>query len=315
MKSDTISPAGNFRPLAEPLALPEGARVALLSPSGPLKGPEDVERAVATTRSLGWEPVVSPHALGRAGYFAGSDEERANDLNEAIANPDIEGIWCLRGGYGAMRLLGRLDLSPLRVRPKPLLGYSDITALHAAWQRVGVISYHAPVARAELTAFSRESLQRAVMLRGDSAGVAPDADVLREGRVSGRIAGGNLALVAALCGTPWAIDFRDAIVMLEDVNESVYRVDRMFTQLMLAGALDGCRGLMFGHCTDCPEAADDGARTLRAVVQETADALGVPAILGIPLGHIADQWTLPLGAAAVLDTRTRSLQVQRHARD
>jgi muramoyltetrapeptide carboxypeptidase len=297
--------------LIEPNALGKGSRVALVAPSGPLRGAEDVERAMASAESLGWEPVVSPGVLQRTGYFAGDDVSRAADLNAAIADPDIDGIWCLRGGYGAMRLLGLLDLSPLRTKPKALLGYSDITALHSAWHRAGVISYHAPVARAELTPFTRESLQRAVIMCGDSAGTAPDAEVLREGRTTGRLAGGNLALVAALCGTAWAINFRDAIAVLEDVNESVYRVDRMLVQLRLSGALDGCRGLVFGHCTDCPEAADDGARSLRDVVLETAEALNVPALLGVPLGHIPDQWTLPLGAMAVLDTRVRSLQVQR----
>lgn len=306
MTSDTRT-----RVLTEPNALVKGSRVALVAPSGPLRGAEDVERAMSTAESLGWEPVVAPGVLQRTGYFAGDDESRAADLNAAIADPAIDGIWCLRGGYGAMRLLGMLDLSPLRTKPKPLLGYSDITALHSAWQRAGVISYHAPVARGELTDFSRESLQRAVIMRGDSAGAAPQAEALREGRATGRLAGGNLALVAALCGTAWAISFRDAIAVLEDVNESIYRVDRMLIQLRLSGAFDGCKGIVFGQCTDCPEAADDGARSLRDVVLETANALNVPALLGVPLGHISDQWTLPLGAMAVLDTRGKTLQVQR----
>lgn len=307
MKPESGQSAG----LIEPNALAPGARIALVAPSGPLRGPEDVERAKANVRALGWEPVVAPNALQRTGYFAGEDPARAAALNAAIASPNVDGIWCLRGGYGAMRLLGMLDVSPLRVRPKPLIGFSDITALHSAWQRAGVISYHAPVARGELTEFSRESLHRAVANRGDSAGSAPDAITLREGRAHGRIAGGNLALVAALCGTPWAINFRDAIAVLEDVNESVYRVDRMLIHLRLAGAFDGCKGIVFGHFTNCAEAADDGARTLQEVAQETADAIGVPALLGVPIGHIDDQWTLPMGAQAVLDSRNKSLQVQR----
>lgn len=310
MKSESTRSAG----LVEPDALAPGARVALVAPSGPLRGQEDVDRAKATVRSLGWEPVVAPNALERTGYFAGDDAVRAAALNAAIASPNVDAIWCLRGGYGAMRLLGMLDVSPLRVRPKALIGFSDITALHAAWQRAGVISYHGPVARGELTDFSRESLRRAVAVRGDSAGAAADAITLREGRAHGRLAGGNLALVAALCGTPWAINFRDAIAVFEDVNESIYRVDRMMIQLRLSGALDGCRGIVFGKCTNCPEASDDGSRTLQDVVQETADAIGVPALLGVPLGHIDDQWTLPLGAQAVLDSRNKSLQVQRLAR-
>lgn len=300
--------------LIEPNALAPGARVALVAPSGPLRGAEDVERAKANVRALGWEPVVAPNALQRTGYFAGDDATRAAAMNAAIASPNVDGIWCLRGGYGATRLLGLLDVSPLRVRPKPLIGFSDITALHSAWQRAGVISYHGPVARGELTSFSRESLHRAVAMRSDSAGSAAEAITLREGRAHGRIAGGNLALVASLCGTPWAISFRDAIAVFEDVNESVYRVDRMLIQLRLSGTLDGCKGIVFGHCTNCSEAADDGARTLQEVVQETADALGVPALLGVPLGHIDDQWTLPMGVQAVLDSRNKSLQMQRLAR-
>ena len=310
MKPESAASTG----LIEPNALAPGARVALVAPSGPLRGPEDVERAKVNVRALGWEPVVAPNALQRTGYFAGDDATRAAAMNAAIASPNVDAIWCLRGGYGATRLLGMLDVSPLRVRPKPLIGFSDITALHSAWQRAGVISYHGPVARGELTAFSRESLHRAVGMRSDSAGSAPDAITLREGRAHGRLAGGNLALVAALCGTPWAISFRDAIAVLEDVNESVYRVDRMLIQLRISGAFDGCRGILFGHCTNCLEATDDGARTLQEVVQETADALGVPALMGVPLGHIDDQWTLPMGAQAVLDSRNRTLQVQRLAR-
>ncbi len=310
MKSDS----NQFRTFVEPLPLPAGSRVALIAPSGPLKGESDVAAAIANAESLGWQPVVSPNVLQCDGYLAGDDTLRAADLNAAIADPEIDGIWCLRGGYGAMRLLNRIDVSPLRQRPKPLIGYSDITALHAAWHRAGVMSYHGPVARADLTPFARESLQRAVILRGDSAGSAPDAETLREGRATGRLAGGNLALVAALSASAWRIDFRDAIAVLEDVNELIYRIDRMLVQLRIAGAFDGCRGLVFGHCTEIPESAEP-ARTLRDVVQETGDALGIPTILGVPIGHITDQWTLPLGAAAVLDTRTRTLAVQRHVRD
>lgn len=307
-----MPPESRRTSLLEPASLGPGARIALVAPSGPLRGSEDVERAEATVRSLGWEPTVATNALERTGYFAGDDSVRATALNDAIASREIDGIWCLRGGYGAMRLLGSLDLSPLRNHPKALIGFSDITALHSAWQRAGVISYHGPVARGMLSPFSRESLLRAVVLRSDSAGSAPDATVVRDGRAQGRIAGGNLALVASLCGTPWAINFRDAIAVLEDINEAVYRVDRMMTQLRLAGAFDGCKGIVFGHCTNCAEDADDGARKLIDVVQETAEAVGIPALLGVPLGHIDDQWTLPMGAHAVLDTRTKTLQVQRH---
>jgi muramoyltetrapeptide carboxypeptidase len=125
----------------------------------------------------------------------------------------------------------------------------------------------------------------------------------------GTLVGGNLALVAALVGTRWAARLDGAILVLEDVNEAVYRVDRMLMQLRLAGAFQGLRGIAFGHCTDCPAESDDGARTLDEVLAEHADALGIPCLAGIPLGHIDDQWTLPLGARAHLDADGRTLHV------
>lgn len=297
--------------LVAPPRLGIGARVALISPSGPLRDVTELVRAEGHARVFGWDAIVGPHAMARDGYFAGSDDMRAADLAAAIADPSIDGIWCLRGGYGAARLLPGVDLAALRVRPKTLIGYSDITALHAAWQRAGVVSFHGPTARGHFTPFSRESFVRAVVQGEDSAGHAPSSVILRHGQATGRLVGGNLALAASLCGTPWALDFRNAIIVLEDINEATYRVDRMLTQLRLSGAFDGAVGLAFGHCTQCDEHTDDGARSLHEVVQEFADALQVPALMGIPLGHIDDQWTLPLGAVATLDASTRTLTVHR----
>ncbi len=281
----------------------------MISPSGPLQGPHELERAVATAESLGWQVQVGQHALRRTGYFAGDDAQRGDDLLAALHDDRIDGIWCLRGGYGAARLLPRLSVELLQRFPKALLGYSDITALHAAWQHAGLVSYHGPTARAPLSDFSRDSLVRALQAGTDSCGTAPDARVVRGGRVTGRLVGGNLALVSSLCGTPWAVNCRDAIVVLEDVGEATYRLDRMLTQLRLAGAFDGCVGVAFGHCTDCPDTTEDGTRTVEAIVTELADALQVPTLHGIPVGHIADQWTVPFGAMATLDADARTLSV------
>ena len=295
--------------LRVPRPLTAGARVAMISPSGPLQGPHELERAVATAESLGWEVQVGQHALRRTGYFAGDDAQRGDDLLDAVQDDRIDGIWCLRGGYGAARLLPRLPVELLQRHPKALLGYSDITALHAAWQHAGLVSYHGPTARAPLSAFSRDSLVRALQHGTDSCGEAPEARVVRGGRATGRLVGGNLALVSSLCGTPWAVDCRDAIVVLEDIGEATYRLDRMLTQLRLAGAFAGCVGVAFGHCTDCPDTTDDGTRTIEAIVTELADALQVPTLQGIPVGHIPDQWTVPFGAIATLDADARTLSV------
>lgn len=311
MSVNFAAPASAARPRVTPPRLAPGARVALVSPAGPLRGEEDVARGVANARAFGWEPVVGAHALARRGYLAGSDAERARDLNEALRDPGIDAVWCLRGGYGAMRILNAVDYDALRARPRPLLGYSDVTALHTAVaRRCGLVTYHAPTARTELTPFSRASLERAVVRGDDPCGHAPQARVLRPGRADGLLAGGNLALLAALAGTPYAPSFAGAVVVLEEIGEAVYRVDRMLRQLLLAGLFDGCRAIVFGHCTDCPEESDDGARTLEEVVHELADAVAVPCLLGVPVGHIDDQWTVPLGLRAHVDADARLVRVE-----
>ena len=284
-----------------PPPLAPGARVALVAPAGPITA-ADLEHALATTASLGWTGVPGTHVLDHHGYFAGTDRDRRADLNRALRDPSIDGVWCLRGGYGAMRLLESVDYDALARHPRALIGYSDITALHSAIAaRVpGLVTFHGPTARASLPPFSRASLVRAVGgERGDPCGAAEGAHALRRGHAEGRLAGGNLALLASLAGTPYAPTFAGAIVVLEDVNEAVYRIDRMLHQLWLAGAFTGCRAILFGHCTNCPEPCDeDGRRTLADVVGEIANTLGVPAALGIPVGHVDAQWTLPLGAHA-----------------
>jgi muramoyltetrapeptide carboxypeptidase len=293
-----------------PSALHPGSRVALIAPSGPLRGESDLEHAVSSARELGWEPLVGDHVLEHDGYLAGSDEHRLADLNRFSADESIDAIWCIRGGYGAMRLLHGIDYDAWRRRPKTLIGYSDITALHSAiGPRADLVTFHGPTARGTLTDFSRASFRAAVVEREQSCGAAPDGVTLRSGRARGRLIGGNLALLAALCGTPYAPRYNGAILVVEDVNESVYRIDRMFTQLRHAGALERLAGIAFGRFTDIP--VDEGyeARPLDSLLAEIARAVGVPCLANIPLGHIPDQWTVPLGAIAELDADTKTLNV------
>ena len=288
-----------------PPLLTPGARVALIAPAGPLRGDEDLARAIDNVRFFGWDAVPGEHVVARTGYFAGTDAQRLADLQRAIQAEDIDAIWFARGGYGAMRLLEQIDYDALRRRPKTIIGYSDITALHAAiGRRTGVVTYHGPTARARLTDFSRDSLGRAIARGEDSLGAAPGARILRPGNASGTLRGGNLALLAALVGTPFAPSLDDAILILEDVNEAVYRIDRMLQQLRLSGMLRGVRAIVAGHFTNCTPESDDGARSLDEVLLETAEMIGVPCVAGVPVGHIDDQWTVPLGLEGVLTAET-----------
>jgi muramoyltetrapeptide carboxypeptidase len=294
-----------------PPPLAPGARVALVAPAGPLGAKGDLKRAVENAHSFGWEVSVGDHVQSRKGYLAGSDAERLADLNTAIQSERVDGIWCIRGGYGTMRLLERVDYDALRRRPKALLGYSDVTALHSALiTQCELVSFHAPTARARLVDFARDSLCRAVVDGTDPCGTAERARMLYPGRARGRLIGGNLALLAALTGTPYAPDLDGAILVLEDVNEDVYRIDRMLTQLRLSGLLRTCVGIAFGAFTDMPGEPGENIRALDALFDEIAKDLRVPCFAGAPIGHIDDQWTVPMGAMAEIDAEAGALYVE-----
>ena len=294
-----------------PPLLAAGARVALVAPAGPLGAKGDLKRAVENAHNFGWEVWVGDHVQSRKGYLAGSDAERLGDLNSAIQSDRIDGIWCIRGGYGTMRLLEGIDFGALRRRPKTLLGYSDVTALHSALiTQCGLISFHAPTARSRLTDFARDSLCNAVVEGENPCGTAERARTLYSGRAQGRLVGGNLALLAALTGTPYAADLGGAILVLEDVNEDVYRIDRMLTQLRLSGLLPKCAGIVFGAFTDMPGEPGENVRALDLLFEEIARDLKVPCFAGAPIGHIDDQWTIPLGAMAEMDADSGTLTVE-----
>lgn len=295
---------GDIKPLEQ------GARIALVAPAGILPDKTHVAQAEDNVRALGWVPVRGENVHALHGYLAGRDDVRLSDLNRAINDDSVDGIWCIRGGYGAMRLLPDIDYAALRNNPRPLIGFSDITALHAGiYRECGIVSFHGPTARGTLSDFSRESLMSAVRDQEDSCGVASGGRVLRPGRARGRLAGGNLSLIASLMGTPWSVDFDGAILVIEDIEEAVYRVDRMLTQLLLAGALQNCAGLVIGDFKPPADEKDADNRKIDDVFAEAAEKAGIPCFAGAPFGHITDQWTIPLGAVAELNTSDLSLHV------
>ncbi len=297
---------------ALPGALRAGQAVALVAPGGPVSG-RRIAAAERRCRALGLEPVLGGAVHGRLGYLSGEDAARAEDLARAVADPAIAAVWAVRGGYGAMRILDRVDLRPLRRMPKPFIGFSDNTAIHLALDRLDVVSYHGPHAGAQEFPAWTEACFRRILFDGGGAGALPADDeaerptTLREGVAEGRLAGGNLALLAALCGTPYALRGRGRIVVVEDVGEPVYRIDRMLVQLELAGCFDGAAGLAFGQFTEVDTRADE--RPLGDVLRERASAIGVPAVAGLPIGHGARSWTLPLGVRVRLDADARTLEL------
>lgn len=229
-------------------------------------------------------------------FLAGDDERRAAELVAALES-DADLLWCARGGYGATRLLERVPPRLVKQAGKKLVGFSDVTALHALWWQQKVASIHGPMI-ARLASESASTLERILDLITNR--VAPMAGRgLRGGRAQGRLVGGNLALLAALCGTPWQPDFTDAIVFIEDIGERPYRLDRAFVQCEQAGLFRGIAGLAFGDFTDCDEPG--GRVTASEVLHEHASILKVPAIEGLPCGHGHENQALLFGAEVLLD--------------
>jgi muramoyltetrapeptide carboxypeptidase len=303
------------KPLSRPSRLTVGSRIALVAPAGPLLERDDLTRAEALCRALGYEPVLGKNAYNRLGYLAGTDDERLGDLNWALREPSVDAVWCIRGGYGVTRLLEQVDYAAMQRRPKPLIGFSDITALLNAMTCVaGVVTFHGPVARAAMPEFSRRHFERVLAHPappGKLGRLAQPSDILvpqehrlvtlRGGVAEGPLAGGNLTLLQCLIGTPWFPDLDGAILFLEDVREQLYRVDRVFAQLRTMGALSRLAGVVVGRFTELDRAGCDGALGFDQVLATYLEPLGIPVAYGFPIGHIEAQWTLPLGVRARLD--------------
>ena len=304
--------------LIRPPRMHPGCRVALVAPAGPLLEHDDLVRGTELCRALGFQPVLGANAHRRHGYLAGTDDERLADLNGALRDPSIDAIWCLRGGFGVTRILDRVDFAALADRPRPVIGYSDITALLLAiHQTTGQLAFHAPMARTPLTPFSRRHFEP-VLSQAQAAGrlgrLTPPKDVLvpkaprivpiRQGTAEGPLVGGNLSLLAALAGTRFFPDLTGAVLFLEDIGEGLYRIDRMLAQLRLSGALDKLSGVMLGQFTDMKRGTGDGALGFDEVIASYVEPLGIPAAYGFPIGHVDDQWTMPIGVRARLDATT-----------
>ncbi|GAA3824045.1 LD-carboxypeptidase [Sphaerisporangium flaviroseum] len=289
-----------------PARLRPGDRVAVVAPSGPVD-PVRLARGRQILAELGLDVVVMPRVLNRRGYLAGSDAGRAADLQEAWCDPDIRAVICARGGYGATRLLGLLDWTVMgAARPKILLGSSDVTALHQAFAvRLGVASCFGPMPACQTLgdaggpdAVSLAHLTSSLFELETPAPVAGD-QVIVPGHAEGPLTGGNLSLLAALCGTPYAMRGKGHIVLLEDIGEEPYRIDRMLTQLLEAGCLNGAIGIVLGSWERCGDPL--------GVLIERLAGLEVPMIAGLPIGHGTPQFTAWMGADAVIDTESCSL--------
>ncbi|MGB3614063.1 MAG: LD-carboxypeptidase [Elainellaceae cyanobacterium] len=300
-----------------PPRLQPGDQVGIISPAGAMREQRDLEITAKAIVDLGLVPRLGAHTRDRYGYLAGRDGDRAADINRFFADPAVKALMPIRGDWGSARVLPYLDYGIIRQNPKIIVGFSDITALllgiHA---RTGLVTFHGPHG---VTSWSLGQTQpfRQVLFDGGAiaiggvpaAAVSPPLQVITPGQARGPLIGGNLSVIAGIVGSPYLPDLTGKILFLEDVGEAVYRVDRMLTQLKLAGVLNHLAGFIFGQCTRCASDDSDGSLTLEQVLQDHIQPLGIPAWSGALLGHVEPILTVPIGADVAIDAERGSIQM------
>ena len=301
----------------KPTRLKKGDTIGLIAPGSAVTD-EKLQKAVSNLERLGFKVHHTKNILAKRGYLAGTDKQRLHDLHFMFNNPKINGIWCIRGGYGCGRLLPKIDYGIIRKNPKPLIGYSDVTALlQAVFCKTGLIGFHGPVAVSEFTDYTIQQFQSVLMHPKTSFEIknaveneknenpAFQTKIIHAGKAKGQIAGGNLSLIAALCGTKYQLNAKDKIVFLEDIGEKPYRIDRMLTQLLQSSNLKEAAGIALGIFDDCEAPEDADSLSLMEMFEDRLGHLKIPVIYGLSFGHIDHQLTFPIGIEAALNTENQ----------
>jgi len=295
--------------LIPPKALPPGGRIAVVAPAGPSERAR-IEQAAANIEQRGYRVTIAANVDHRFNdYLAGPDDERLAQLNHYLRSDDVDAIFCARGGYGAMRILDRIDYDALTRNPRPVVGFSDITAVHQAVAvRCGIGSFHGPMLNLDF--FNGLSPDIEQWLWSILAGDAPlthrfaSSQIVCEGETEGVLFGGCLSLTTALTGTPYDFWIDDGIWFFEDVDEPLYRIDRMLTHLRLSGRLKKIRGVLIGKLKNCGSEGE-----LRALLVDFFAAQRIPVVRDLPFGHHGDNLVMPIGAPVRLSTRDCTLTV------
>ena len=312
--------------LIKPRVLRLGDTAGLITPSTYVSDPGQLQLALRTMEYFGLRPRMGKNVGRRTGYLGGSVDERLDDLHAMFRDPDVRAVFAIRGGYGSEQLLDRIDYDLIRRNPKVFVGYSDITALHLAIQkRAGLVTFHGPVALAAFTGYTQTWFRQALFSTDPMGAITnpPETNQLRPahplrtiraGTARGPLIGGNLTLIATTMGTPFEIETRGRVLFLEDIDEQPYSIDRMLTQLRLAGKLEAAAGIVFGECADCRprefQPSFESTLSLGEVLDDILGKLSVPVFSGLTIGHTDDQVTLPLGVMATLDATRQQLVIE-----
>lgn len=285
--------------LQKPRVLKPGAVIGIVAPASPFD-PAELTRGMGALNLLGFRLRTADGLFERDGYLAGSDAQRVAQLHQMFMDEAVDAVMCARGGYGTLRLLSRLDYDLIRAQPKAFIGFSDITALHMAFQlRSGLVTFHGPTVTTlgKADAATVDSFFEAVTRAAPLRTAIPNGRVIRPGRAEGILTGGNLNTLNHLLGTPFARSYRGAILLLEDTHEAPYRIDRMLTQMRMAGAFEGVAGVLAGSFTECGNPDD-----IDRVIEGCFGDLGIPVLAGCAIGHDGPNMTVPLGVTVRLDT-------------
>ena len=316
--SETRSSSGNKK-IIKPKRIAKGDTIGIIAPASGLSA-EDFDKALQNMADLGFKTKVGKNARNINGFLAGTDKERLDDLHWAFSDKEIDAVWCVRGGYGVSRLLPNVNFGLIKKNPKIFIGYSDITALHLAiFQNTGLVTFHGLVAASTFSDYSKNHVVNVLMnpsapykIELSPDNVAKESNLFKteaitKGKCRGKLIGGNLSLLTALAGTPFALrNMKGKILFIEDVGEQPYRVDRMLTQLRQSVDLHSLAGIALGVFEDCNPKNND-SQSLIDVVKDRLGDLRIPVIYGLSFGHIRDQFTLPVGIEAELDTENATI--------
>lgn len=299
----------------KPQALKPGDTIAISSPAGAVWDAAQVETFSNILKGFGFKVVLGKTLSEKYGYFAGTDELRAGELNSLFADKSIKGIFCMKGGWGCARLLDKLDFELIKRNPKILIGFSDITTLLVAiTAKTGLVTFHGPVGNSGWNAWT-SSVFKSVVMNNDGLPLFlnPSTEepfvTIHPGKVRGELIGGNLTVIASLMGTMYLPDWKGKILFLEEVKEEPYSIDRLLTQLKLCGVLDAISGFVFGRCAKCLAEEPQKAFTFQEVLSQHLKPLGIPAFYGAMIGHIENKLTVPLGIQAEIDADRGSIQL------
>jgi muramoyltetrapeptide carboxypeptidase len=301
--------------LIYPPKLNRGDVVALMAPAGAIFNDDTTPKATAALEAMGFRVKVGETASKKFGYLAGDDQFRASEFMKFIADKEVKAIVALRGGWGCARMLRYIDMTLIPDNPKVICGFSDITTLLLAiTKQTGLVTFHGPVGNSTWEGMTTENFLDVVQARRTPVAMKnPEIKVIRPGTGAGRLYGGNLSIVCSLIGTSYLPDFTESILFLEETEEEPYRVDRLLTQLSMAGILDKLKGVVFGTCAKCEAEEPDQSFTLDEVLDFHFRNRNYPVIKGFAIGHIKDKFTLPLGVTAELNTDKLTLTLSEAA--